>query len=94
MEKFFTRLLEQNVGNVDEAISINATDKEIKEYNDSVVFARRSILRSSELLGAYTFAKGGDKARSKKLGQIQKLFDELLKLLSDKDIQSLVSEKV
>lgn len=81
---------EETKEKVDEAIHVNAPDAKIKEYNDAIVTARRSILKSSQMLGSFT---GGDKARSKKLGKLQMLMDELLELLNDKEITSLVNLK-
>lgn len=74
---------------VDEALKVKATNEEIKEYNDSIVIARRSILNTSKLISRMS---GGDKARSKKLGRLQTLMDDILELLNDKEVTSFVRD--
>lgn len=74
---------------VEETILVSADDntitlQDVKEYNDSIVMAKRGIIRASNALGRWT---RGDKARSKKVSRLHVLADEILELLNDKEIE-------
>ena len=87
--KIETEVKENSGEKVDEALKVKATNEEIKEYNDAIVIARRSILNTSKLISRMS---GGDKARSKKLGRLQTLMDDILELLNDKEVTSFVKD--